>query len=95
MKNVLRFILLASILYPQDIFAKPIEEKNYNAVRLNHGDKILLRYSLNSYTIYAARCNEMVNGNQKSSYIILYPGEPIELKDESGNILILYSLPCN
>ncbi len=72
-----------------------MEEINYNAVRVNHGDKILLRHSLNAYTIYAAQCNEIVNDNQKSGYIILYPGNPIELIDNNNNILILYSLPCN
>lgn len=94
MKALLRFILLVSILYPQNISAKPIEERNYNALKVNYGAKILLRHGLNSYRIYAARCNEIVNENQKLGYIILYPGNPIELID-NNNILILYSLPCN
>jgi hypothetical protein len=73
--------------------SKPIKERTYNALRINHGSKILLRYGSYLYTIYAVRCNEIVNENQNSGHIILYPGDPIELIDKN-NILILYSLPC-
>jgi hypothetical protein len=82
--------------FPQPILSKPLEKgKSYNALRIKHGAKILLSHGANLYTIYAIRCNEIVNDTQKLDFIILRPGDPIELTDNNNNILILYSLPCN
>lgn len=61
---------------------------------MDHGVTILLTHGDHSYTVYASRCNELVKDLQKLDYIILNPGEPVELIDNSKNVLILYSLPC-
>lgn len=95
MYNLFFGVLLGLITSPQPILPNSVSAENtYYALRVDHGTKILLPHGINLYKVYAARCNEIVDKTQRLDYIILYPGEPIELIDKN-NIIILYSLPCN
>lgn len=87
---------LAIIVFlPQFTLASPSNsDKTYNSLRVKHGTTISIQHGANMYEVYAARCNEIVSKPIDSNYIILSPGEPVEVKDKYCNILILYSLPC-
>ncbi|MEY2986299.1 MAG: hypothetical protein RJB24_528 [Candidatus Parcubacteria bacterium] len=87
---------LAIILFlPQFTLASPSNlDKTYNALRVKHGTTISIQHGANIYEVYAARCNEIISHPIDSNYIILSPGDPIEIEDSKGNIMILYSLPC-
>ena len=98
MQNFALGLLSVLMLYSKPILADSLNDnKSYNAIRVEHGNTILLQYRSDVYGVYAARCNEVIKDDTKLNYIILNPGEPIELLYESKNdikILILYSLPC-
>jgi len=101
MKTSILGILLSLLFYPQPIWAESSDNnkgqpKNITGIRVEHKTTIKFIYNNNIYTVYATSCSETINKyNKDLNYIILSPGDPVELKDESGNILILYSLPCN
>jgi len=72
------------------------DKVQYRSLRVDYKHTINFVYNNKIYTVYATSCGEIINKyNKDLNYIILSPGEPIELKDDNGNILILYSLPCN
>lgn len=96
MHNLFFRLILGLAISTQNIFAQPlVHNTTYKAIRVDHGVIILMTHGDNSYKVYAARCNEIINNSQKLDYIILNPGEPVELIDSSKNVLILYSLPCD
>lgn len=92
--------LLSLLFYTQPICADSFDKNNLHphnikGIRVEHKDTIRFFYNNKLYTVYATHCGEIIIHPSESDYIILSPGEPVELKDKSGNILILYSLPCN
>jgi hypothetical protein len=97
MKNLILGLLLSLIFYPQLIWADSLnnDKVQYRHLRVEYGAEEKFRYNNTVYTVYAAKCNTITTDPENLNYIVLKPGEPIELKDEKGNILILYTLPCN
>lgn len=97
MLNLTLGFLLSLLFYPQPIWAESLDKNKiqFTSLILDRGKEIEYIYGNRIYKIYAAHCGEIIIHPSESDYIILSPGDPVELKDESGNILILYSLPCN
>lgn len=100
MLNLTLGFLLSLLFYTQPIWAESLNTENndkvqYRHLRVEYGVKVKFIYNSIAYTVYAAHCGEITTHPSESYYIILSPGDPVELKDKSGDILILYSLPCN
>lgn len=97
MRNLIIGVLVTLIFYPQPILAESLDKNKiqFTSLRVDRGKEIEYIYGNRIYKIYAAHCGEIIIHPSESDYIILSPGEPVELKDKSGDILILYSLPCN
>jgi hypothetical protein len=97
MINLIIGVLVTSIFYPQPILAESLDKNKiqFTSLRVDRGQEVKYIYGNRIYKIYATHCGEIINNSIESDYIILSPGEPVELKDKSGDILILYSLPCN
>jgi len=100
MKTSILGILLSLLFYSQPIWAESLNTENNNKIQYRHlrveyGVEVKFIYNNTVYTVYAAKCNTITTDPKNLNYIVLKPGEPIELKDSNGNILILFSLPCN
>jgi hypothetical protein len=100
MKTSILGILLSLLFYSQPIWAESLNTGNNNKIQYRHlrveyGVEVKFIYNNTVYTVYAAKCNTITTDPKNLNYIVLKPGEPIELKDLNGNILILFSLPCN
>jgi|GEM_PF-991383 len=99
MHRVIVGFMVTLMFYSQPLLAdssdnKKVRPQNITGIRVEHKTTRRFVYNNKLYTVYASRCNEIITESVDSNYIILNPGDPIELKDENGDILILYSLPC-
>jgi hypothetical protein len=96
MQRLIWGLLAILILLPQEVYAKSSDKNyiQYKAIRVEHSHTIQFIYNNTKYTVYATDCKEIITQPIESTYIILSPGDPVELKDENGNVLIL-GLPQN
>ena len=97
MYRVIVVFMVSLLFYTQPIWAESLDKNKvqFTSLRVDREKEIKYIYGNRIYKIYATHCGEIIIHPSESDYKILSPGEPVELKDKSGNILILYSLPCN
>jgi hypothetical protein len=98
MHRVIVGFMVTLMFYSQPLLADSSDNKkahpqNITGIRVEHKTTRRFVYNNKLYTVYAD-CKEIITQIRDSNYIILSPEDPIELKDENGNILLLYSVPC-